>query len=67
MKLCIATGDMDSAGRILDRLRDSRNTIPTAMKSELFTLALKGYAKAGNSYGAQALLKDLQEGELKPT
>ena len=67
MRLCVATGDMDSAERLLDSLRDSRNTIPLAKKIELFTLALKGYAKTGNSDGAKALLKDMQNRGLNPT
>jgi pentatricopeptide repeat protein len=67
MRLCVATGDMNSADRLLDSLRDPRNTIPLTKKIEVFTLALKGYAKTGNSDAAQDLLKDMQIRGLNPT
>ena len=67
MRVSIATNDTDSTERLLDGIRDSRNTIPNSMKSELFTLALKGYAKVGNSDAAQSLLKEMQHGELNPS
>lgn len=68
MRLCVATGDMSSAEKLLGCIRDSRNVIPTTMKKDLFTLALKGYAKVGNSDEARALLKEMQDDNvLNPT
>lgn len=67
MRICVATGDANSVNRLLDTIRDSRNTIPRSMKTELYTLALKGFAKVGDSDDAQALLREMQDGGLTPT
>jgi len=67
MRICVATGDTDSSDRLLHSLRDTRSKLPPPLKSELCTLALKGYAKAGNSDAAQALLTEMRDGGLNPT
>jgi pentatricopeptide repeat protein len=67
MRVCVAVGDIESSNKLLDGLRDSRNMIPDSMKSDLYTLALKGCAKTGNSDVAQVLLKEMQDTGLNPT
>lgn len=67
MRVCAAVGDIESADKLLDGLRGSRNMIPDSKKSDLYSLALKGCAKTGNSDVAQALLKEMQDTGLNPT
>ena len=67
MRVCIGTSNMANAERLLDCLRDSRSTIPDLVKSELYTLAMKGYAKKGDGDAAQTLLKEMQDGGPSPT
>jgi pentatricopeptide repeat protein len=67
IRLCVATGNMTSAEKLLDCLRDPRNTFPSSVKSDLYTLAMKGYAKVGDSDKALNLLKEMQNDGPKPT
>lgn len=67
MRLCVTADDMSSAEKLLDCLRDSRNTIPSSIKSQIFALAIKGYAKGGDSYSAERLLREMQQNGPKPT
>lgn len=67
IRLCVATGNMTSAEKLLDCLRDPRNTFPSSVKSDLYTFAMKGYAKSGDSDTALNLLKEMQNYGPKPT
>ena len=67
MRVCISTGAMSSAERLLDCFRDSSDATPHSLKRELFALAMKGYAKKGDGDAAQNLLKEMQDGGLCPT
>lgn len=67
MRVCVLTGDSESTERLIGGIRDSHNAIPGSMKTELYTLALKGFAKSANSDSAQTLLKEMQDGGLNPT
>lgn len=67
MRSCVAANDMSSADKLLDCLRDSRNKFPSSMKSQIFALAINGYAKGGDSYSAENLLKEMQRNGPEPT
>jgi pentatricopeptide repeat protein len=67
IRLCVATDNMTSAQKLLDCLRDPRNSFPSSVKSDLYTLAMKGYAKSGDSETALNLLKEMQKYGPKPT
>jgi pentatricopeptide repeat protein len=67
IRLCVATGNMTSSEKLLDCLRDPRNTFPSSVKSDLYTLAMKGYAKVGDSDTVLNLLKEMQNYGPKPT
>ena len=67
MRLCVATGNVKSAEKLLGCLRDPRNTFPSSVKSELYTLAMKGYAKVGDSDATLNLLKEMQNDGPTPT
>ena len=72
MRLCIAAGNMSSTSlagtkKLLGCLRDPRNTFLSSVKSELYTLAMKGYAKVGDNDVTLNLLKEMQNDGPTPT